>query len=167
MNKKVLIGVAAVVLIATAVVGLIFGLGSDSKGYERVIKEYYSAIEQVNGRKMFDLSFHSIEKNAFVAELKAEFVESFEDDVNYFWGSDIKTTHMIIDVEFDDAFNYFSYIPDRSQWIQRIGLKKLAMITVTYTISCNGDTDSDTDSFYVAQIKNRWYLVEDPFFIGD
>ena len=184
MRKKVLIGVVALLVVAAAVaVGFMLGQGGDKAGekptpstgggnkdYEKVIKEYFQAIEQFDSEKFASLSVYSLHDGFFFDDIKEYLQNEF--------GRSIETTYTILDAEYFSVSDYYdiyndvlssgfsNWFLDSIPWLEALEPKELVKVNVKFHIRGTEDSQSGTDSFELAKVNNRWYTVQDPFILN-
>ena len=163
-NKKILIGLAAASLLAVVglVVSLALGLsGGGQRSYQWVVKEYFKAVEQADGKKLFDLSINRLsEQLGFLdASKRLEFIYDFEEEVRDDWGSRIETSYTIDETESLPLSDLLDLLD-----VESLGLNitELMLVTVSYTVRGSEDSDYDTDDFTLLKANGRWYIFDCP-----
>ena len=164
MRKRVLICAAAFLAVGAVAAGLMLGLGGG--GYEKVIKDYFQAIEKGDGKKIFDLSVYSLLDSGELAGLQERIDKISNDIMNYQFGKEIKTTCSIIETKRYSLSEYFQFEDDFEEMFAATGLNEFVMVEASYSIRGSIDSDSGTYTFMLFRSKNRWYLMKAPYYIS-
>ena len=169
-SKKARIGAAALLVVAVLAASLVLGLGGcgkvndnptpgngGSKDYEIIIEEYFKAIEQADGEKLFSLSHDSLARGAYdensVAWAQKTFLDEYFRPMMSFIGTNIKATYAILDVGWEAP---------SMQWEIDAGINEYVYVEINATIRGTENARTAEGCMLFARVDGRLYFDQNP-----
>jgi len=169
-TKKLLIAIIAVVAaVALALSVVLVVLNLRTTPVERVIRNYFTAIENRNADALFNLSaFGAIPYDDVAQPMREPFEQFMRDGALDMWGVVGSTSHRVETPTFfaanqaDLPANFAASIEEFAS--MSIAIEEFAHMVVQYTIYATAGSYDGTGFFTLVRVGSNWYLMQDPYF---
>ncbi|MCL2194377.1 MAG: hypothetical protein FWB76_00280 [Oscillospiraceae bacterium] len=169
-TKKLLIAIIAVVAaVAVALTVVLVVLGNRVTPTERVIRNYFAAIESRDTDAMFNLSaFGAIPYDDIAQPMREPFAQYMRDGLLDLWGVVGSTSHSVGEPTFFAAnlAGLPANLAESARELAELSIvaEEFAHMSVTYTIYATAAAYENTGFFTMVRVGGNWYLMLDPYF---
>lgn len=162
-NKKTLIfaiaALASLIVLGVLIVALVLGGGGS---YEKVIDQYFEALQNNDGELMFSL-FPDEYDVLWEDYTHLELIDDLEYEMEWYtedFGNFLSIQYEIVDATTEKDFDLDEL--DMTELALMSGFKEFAYVEVYYVIKGSEDRDSDEMSFLLAKTsKGDWRMLSD------
>jgi len=169
-NRKLLMTIiAAVAAVAVVLTGVVLALNLRATPTERVLRNYFTAIENRDAEAMLALSVFGAIPYADVAEpIREPFAQYMHEGALDMWGLVSNTSHQVREAVYFPAnsVNLPAGFAAAAVEFAAEGIvaEEFAHMIVDYTIHGTANSYDGTGFFSFVRAGNRWYLMQDPYF---
>ncbi|MCL2531264.1 MAG: hypothetical protein FWE40_03795 [Oscillospiraceae bacterium] len=169
VNKKIIMLVVVAAVAALALVVAVIALNNRTTPVERVIRNYFAAIENRDADALFNLSaFGAIPYEDIAQPMREPFEQYMRDGLLDLWGVVINTSHRVEEPTFFAA-NQADLPPNLVTSVEEFAVmsmvaEEFAHMVVHYTINATASSYDGTSFFSLVRFGGNWYLMQDPYF---